>query len=559
MSSRVALRSLLLITVVMAALVAACTGDIRAPGEHPGEPGAGKGGGGSATVQRALGAPQVRLLSGPEYRATVRDLLGLEASPAIAHADHGGGYDTGVTSKLDENLFTLLFDEAERLAEAYVNTRIEADFSCFSKTNVTDECVGQIVDRLGRRAFRRPVSEDDRASLLALYAKIATDSGDPLLAAQSLITRLLASVKFLYRTELGAPKGKTRVLDPFESASLLSYAVTGSMPDDALLDDAEKGMLNEARLRHHVQRLMVTPAGRARFIDVMRQWLRVGDLSRMATEPAEYPKLQSPEQGAALADEFDAYVGDVVFEGPGTLAALLGSSHTFVNRHTAPLYGLQSASDAFTRVELEPTQRRGVLSLASVAAVHSSVADLGKDRPVIRGLLLKNQLLCEEVGLPSGIDTAAAAANVQLSGAEFDALTTREQFEKMMNQGQECKNCHQQFMPLGFLMGNLDALGRFRTHKGQKVIDTAVVGLPVGDGDASYADYVDFIDDLGSSDIVSRCFTKNLIAYAVGSAKGPQVDYLTAALGSGFNAGDIAQLFEDLLAHPDLYEREGSP
>ena len=88
-------------------------------------------------------------------------------------------------------------------------------------------------------------------------------------------------------------------------------------------------------------------------------------------------------------------------------------------------------------------------------AAHAVSGDASKDRPVMRGLLVKNQLLCEEVGLPSGIDTATAAMNVSGDIKNFDALTTREQFEAMMNQGKECKSCHQQFMPYGFLFGEV--------------------------------------------------------------------------------------------------------
>ncbi len=543
-------------------VMTACVGDIEKPGGSS-TSGPGGGTGTSGASLRAFGPPQARLLSAAEYRNTVRDLLGLEATPGLTHADLGSGYDTGAGGKLDENLFSALLDEAERLSIEYIATRIETDYPCFDPSNVTDACITDIIEHLGRRAYRRPLAPEQRSSLLALFQRIVTETSDRGLAAQSLVTRLLASARFLHRTEIGAAnkQGSNSTLDQFERASLISYALTGSMPDEALFQDAEAGLLEGERIRTHVQRLLNTDAGRARFVQILQQWLRLSDLDAMVAEPEAFPKLSGAPLALGLRNEFSAYVSDVIFDGPGTLRALLTANHTFVNQHTAPLYGATESGDAMVRLSLDASQRKGVLGLASVMAVHASVGETSKDRPVIRGLLIKNQLLCEEVGLPSGIDTATAAANVATESADFEALTTREQFETMMNQGQECKNCHQQFMPYGFLMGNFDALGQFQTKKGDLPINTAVADIAIGERTDSYAGLTDFVDELAQSDVVSACFTRNLVAYAVGSATGKHVDAMTVALAKSFggSGGDIQQLLADLLSNPDLYVKRWDP
>ncbi len=552
MSHQIRLRWL--VAALIAVLLAACTGDIGKPGEpDPSKPG---GKGASSSSLRSLSPPQVRLLSAAEYRNTVRDLLGLEATEGLAHADLGSGFDTGSAGKLDENLFVALLDEAERLGTQYVETRITTDYPCFEPSDVQDTCITQIANDLGRRAFRRPLSSEESSTLLSLFKRVSTETSDRVLATQSLVTRLLASVHFLHRMEVGKKTGQQEsTLDQYERASVISYALTGSMPDEELFQDAEAGLLEGERIRSHVRRLLATDAGRARFVQILQQWLRVNELDEMVADPQAFPKLSGQAQASALRDEFSLYVTDVVFDGPGTLQGLLTGTQAFVNRHTAPLYGLISDSDKMQRASLDSAERKGILSLASVMAVHASVGEVDKDRPVIRGLLIKNQLLCQQVGLPSGIDTATAAMNVAGEGSNFEEMTTREQFETMMNQSQECINCHKQFMPLGFLFGNFDALGQFQTKKGDRPIDTAVADIAVGTETKSFESFSNFVDTLSTSEVVSACFTRNLVAYAVGSAKGDHVDAMSTSLAKGFgqSGGNIQKLMEDLLADPDFY------
>jgi hypothetical protein len=536
-----------------ALVMAACVGQIDDPNDSAG---GGKGGSGiPGDLSAAPGKSQIRLLSAVEYRNTVRDLLGLEASTSLAHADYGSGFDSGSATKLDENLFSALLDEAQRLAALYVETRMAEDYDCFDPADVTDACIASVIDHLGRRAFRRPLDAQSRGELSKLFEGVASETSDRRLATETLIARLLASARFLYRTEIGTPEGDLAVLDRFEQASIISYALTGSMPDEELLSDAEAGVLAGDRIRQHVRRLLARPEGRKRFVQVLRQWLRVEELDAMVETPEAFPKLEEPAQGKALRDEFNRYVSDVVFDGAGTFPALLTGDFSFVNRHTAPLYGLSSASDELERVSLDPARRKGVLSLASVMSVHASVGDLDKDRPVMRGLLIKNQFLCEQVGLPAGIDTATAAMNVAGEFPNFDELTTRQQFEAITSQGEECKNCHAQFVPYGYLFGNYDALGRFQTKKGEHSIDTAVSGLALDGSTRSYSSYVDFAGDLAESRIASFCFVKNLVAYAVGTAQGELVDGLSSELSLEFerDGRDIQRLLEALLASPELY------
>ena len=73
--------------------------------------------GDAADIVRAR--PQIRLLSGSEFRATVQDLLGVEVDAGIVHADLTTGFDTGAGATLDQNVFSMSYGEVERVADVY--------------------------------------------------------------------------------------------------------------------------------------------------------------------------------------------------------------------------------------------------------------------------------------------------------------------------------------------------------------------------------------------------------------------------------------------------------
>lgn len=509
------------------------------------------------------GAGQIRLLSSDEYKNTVRDLLGVDVSPELQYGEVGSGYDNSGEGQLGESLFSILYTEAQRVAQQYVATGLADAFDCFEPGSATEAaCIEAIVDGLGRRAFRRPVDPQTRQQLLDFVADATPEADEPDQVMELLVTRLLMSPRFLYRTEIGqnlADDPSLARLDPYERASLVSYTLVGSMPDELLLADAEADRLDLARIREHVRRLMDTEAGRAQVTKFFEQWLRVGELEAMARAPEDFAKFATAEQARALRDEFGAFIDHVVFDEAGTLDDLLTRNVTWVNQHTAPLYGSSAGSDELESLTLDAQQRGGVLTLASVMAVHSSSAEIHRDKPIRRGLLIQSQLLCGEIGLPSGIDVQSAAAEVQDEVPNFDELTTREQLELIMDQDELCVECHRQFMPYGYLWSNFDALGQYQTHFGDRPLDAAVDGLPLDGTERSYGGIMELVPDLAGSDQVARCVTTNVAQYASGQAGGELVDFMAEQMTPVFvgNDRDLLQLFEDILAAPELYIREG--
>lgn len=496
---------------------------------------------------------QLRLLSGVEYRETVKDLLDLEASGAITHADWSGGFDTGANGQVQEALLLTLADEAQALAGQAVATTLPRRFACLPAA--TDACVRSIIVEVGRRAFRRPLSAARVDELMAFFT-----ASQPLGRREALelvVARLLLAPEFLYRSEVGAPSADGgRTLDAFERASFVSYTLTGSMPDEALLSDAERDALDEPTLRAHVKRLWQTPRARQRVAAMFRQWLKATALDDMVSRPQDFPKLSSPAQGLALKQGFDAYVTAVAFDGKGTLPALLSEPFALVNRHTAPLVGATSSAEALTRVELPTTERRGVLTQPGLLAALGASGDPDRDRPVLRGYMLKTQLLCEPIGPPSGLNTAVAASTAATVPG-FATMTTRRQYEAMMEQGAACSACHAQFMPLGFAFGRYDALGRFRTQQRGQQVDAAARAVPFLGETRDFGDGLAVSDALAGHEAVAACFTKHLVAWATGLGSAPPSTTLAANLSSARDGRplEFSRAIEDVLVHPSYAQR----
>lgn len=555
--ARVRLTQVRLVIALVA--MAGCTADIL-PGR--GVPAADSAPEQIVPISVTLSAPRLRALSAAEYRRTVRDLLGLPVTTPLTHSDWTAGFDNGAGILVDDNLLAGLLDESEKLAAAYLATRAALDFPCVGAASLADACVKTLIAQLGRRAHRRPLEEAQRAALFGFFEAAAGDLGDRRAALEVVVARLITSVQFLYRPEVGrptAPGSELYRLDDFEKAQLVSYTLTGSMPDEALLADAEAGRLDDAGLRRHVRRLWATGPARERVGDFFRQWLKVTRLDELAQRPADYPKLGAPALGASLKAEFDAFVAAVVFDGPGTLPALFSESFTFADANTAPLYG-HPAPAAPTRLALDPAERRGVLTLASTMAALASADDPSQDRPVKRGLLVKEQLLCEEIGPPSGVNTLAAR-EAALAVPDFDQLTTREQYEAMMQQGAQCQSCHQQFMPLGFALGRYDALGRHRTEQRGRPVNAAVREVPFDGALRDFAGGPDLADAVAASATTARCFSQHFVGFTAGLPPDDHTETLSGALVQKLGDGPLrlAGFVEELLASPHLYLRRGPP
>ena len=367
--------------------------------------------------------------------------------------------------------------------------------------------------KVGRRAWRRPLDDADVQGLTGVYAASAK-ADSPEAGLKSVVSALLLSPNFLFRTELGPitdQPGATVRLTDFELAASLAYMLWDGPPDDALLDLAAAGKLHEPATLAAEARRMFKSSKRApdAMNAFLRQWLKIEDLPTQTKDNTLFP-FYSAQVGQDLLDETRLFFDDIVFApgGDRSVRTLLTSTKGFANARTAAIYGLDTAAldpKSLSKVDLNPKRRRGLLTSGAFLAGHAG-GDATK--VVDRGSFLREEFLCAEVPAPP--------QNFKFEDAAItEDMTAREKL-LIHAKNPACGSCHHLFDGIGFALENYDAVGRFRETEHGKMIDpTGVLPLPDG-GEISFANFVDLIDQLAKKPDVYNCFATQYLSYATG-------------------------------------------
>ncbi|MCC6624392.1 MAG: DUF1592 domain-containing protein [Deltaproteobacteria bacterium] len=372
-------------------------------------------------------------------------------------------------------------------------------------------CADALIEALAPRAFRRPVTAAERQRLGALHADALAEGGTFAEATSLVLRAILASPKTLYLVEGGAPiEGAPRrfALDDHALAARLSYALCESPPDDALRARADAGELADPTiLRAEARRLLDLPCARATLARFYRQWLWLDRLPSTAKDPAVFPTFTTATSESLLR-EADRFFEVATFEERQGFAALHTTRRTFVDALAAELYGVTptGAPDESGLVEVTlPPERAGLLTLGGVLAVTSKFSQTS---PVIRGVWVLEQILCEELpSPPQSVDTTPPPLD--------PSATTRERWAAH-SESEACRPCHEQIDPIGFLFESFDATGRYRTHEGALPIDShgAVPALGAAGGDldgvASLAAVV------ATSERATSCLARQWLRFTLG-------------------------------------------
>src|SRR5262249_57804086 len=127
----------------------------------------------------------------------------------------------------------------------------------------------------------------------------------------------------------------------YEIAARLAYLVWGSAPDAMLATAAAtpSGLDDAAAREAHARRLLKDARAGQMMVEFHRQWLDLDRLAKEPKDPKTYPKYDATLE-SAIRDESDRFVRKVMWQGPGTLSALLTRTDTEVNAPLAALYGV---------------------------------------------------------------------------------------------------------------------------------------------------------------------------------------------------------------------------
>jgi hypothetical protein len=369
-------------------------------------------------------------------------------------------------------------------------------------------CATKIFAQLATRAYRRPVTTGDTATLKPIMAAYQEGrrQGDFDIGIQHGLARVLVDPRFLFRLETNPAKaiaGHAYPVSNMELASRLSFFLWSSVPDAELLNAAATGNLAQPEvLSLQVRRMLADPKSSALTENFAAQWLMLRNLAMVTPDDPGFDN----DLRRAMQDETKMLFKSVLRE-DRPVTTLLDADYTFLNDRLARHYGIGGIRGSnMRRVQLPANSpRRGLLGQASILTV-TSVAD--RTSPVTRGKwVLENMLGLPVPKPPPGVET-----NLDVSVHLEGPATLRTRLEAHRAQP-ACRNCHALMDPIGFAMEPFDKIGKLRTEDGGLPIDSR--GTMV-DG-AKLAGPEDLRNALlRNSDVFVVSFTEKLMTYALG-------------------------------------------
>ncbi|MDX1947712.1 MAG: DUF1592 domain-containing protein [Pirellulaceae bacterium] len=293
------------------------------------------------------------------------------------------------------------------------------------------------------RAFRRPVSDEQRHEYLAIF-KERLAAGDCFESAlRYAYQAALCSPDFLYHVERGDQ------FDDHALASRLSYFLWSSLPDEALLAAADAGQLRVGKsLREQTERLLKDPKSRRFVEDFLGQWLNLRKIAANDPDRKLYPEFSPYLQDSMLA-ESRAYFRELL-DKDLPVRYLVRSDFAMLNEKLATLYGVAGVSGSqIRRVPLPADCPRG--AFLTQAAVLKVTANGTTTSPVPRGAFVMSRFLGQPPEPPPP-NIPAVEPDVQ------GATTIREQLDKHRSIA-ACASCHAKIDPPGFALESFDVIG----------------------------------------------------------------------------------------------------
>lgn len=479
---------------------------------------------------------QLPRLTNAQYERTVYDLLGVEATGLLAAEQEG---------VINRTVWDGYIISAEYIADQVMSDpALKSRFMKCTPAGDGTECLRQTIVEFGKRAYRRPLTDEEIASfderIIARRAEITpTDAPDEV--AKRILTTFLQSPGFLTRSELGEDTDGLGnfILTDYEVASRLSYLIWGSMPDDALFAAADAGQLR-TKQQVLVQAERMVAEEKARFVarEFHDKYVHLTDSQHAdrwyatTKDTGLFPKFV-PEITSDMIVETQMFFDDVFMSG-GTFQDLFLTKTGFVTARTAPIYGVEGDfSGTPTKTELGDS-RRGFLTRIGFLAAFSNQE---RTNPILRGSFITKEVLGVNPGSPN-----AEAANTPLpTDPDLDTLRKR---VDAMTAAPGCKECHQPFInPPGFVLEGYDAAGEERAL--DKTIVPAGVALDTQtqikvafDADpVPVSNALELMALIAEAPTAQRHYASKWVAYAFDRVpKGPDlctVDVLSAKIASG--------------------------
>ena len=357
-----------------------------------------------------------------------------------------------------------------------------------------EESIKDFIARFASVAFRRPLSD---AEIEILHTAPFEDAPNSDTAVRRAVLTVLNSPYFLYPdlTPSAAPSQHT-------VAARLALTLWDSIPDQELTDAAQNGDLATiAQVEAQARRMLADSRAQAKIRAFFHHWLEMEERD-LAKDKKIFPDFEESVV-ADLRYSLESFVENIVWSEPSDYRQLLLADYLVLNDRLRSLYpapperesdetlkaqqfaedegaGPDVASDEtsaeaspeslestpmsnadFTQVSFPPERRAGVLThpyLLSAFAYHNNTS------PIHRGVFLTRNIVGRELKPPP--------VAVAFKNDEFDPQLTMREKVTQLTRDSACMSCHSIINPLGFVLENFDAVGRWRTVEADKPINT---------------------------------------------------------------------------------------
>jgi mono/diheme cytochrome c family protein len=406
--------------------------------------------------------------------------------------------------------------------------------------------------KFAERAYRRPLTDAEKANLLDFYKRLRTkDELSHEDALRDTLASVLLSPHVLYRVDLAQPGTRARPLTDYELASRLSYFLWSSMPDAPLLARAEAGDLHKPEvLRAEAQRMLRDPKVRGLATEFAGNWL---DFRRFeehnAVDRERFPQFTS-ELRSALFEEPVRYVMDVAQRNRSVLDLLHGTD-TFVNHPLAKHYGMPEPR-AGEWVRIENANKYGRGGLLPMAVFQTKNAPGLRTSPVKRGYWVVSRVLGERIPPPPPTVPELPKDEAKLGDLTLPQVLARHRADKA------CAGCHNRFDSVGLVFEGFGPVGERRARDlGGKPVETLAL-FPDGkerDGVDGLRAYLrekrqdDYLDNL----------TKKLFSYALGRGAVLSDQKQLNAMRARLKVDNYAfgSLVEEIVTSPQFLNKRG--
>ena len=495
----------------------------------------------------------MRRLTEAQYRNSIADIFGDDIrvagrfEPIVRPAHHL--IASGATGSTISPAGLEQFDATARAIadQVFDDTRRATFAPCRPKNEATPDslCAQTALARIGRYLFRRPLTTIELAGFVSMADKAAKQTGTFHGGLKLALSAMLMAPQFLYVIETAEPDpdGPGMRLDSYSRASRLSFLLWDTAPNDMLLTAAQSGsLLDQAVIDDAARKMIVSPRFQAGVRAFFSDMLLFEKFDEIAKDPVVY-RMFNQNVAKDLPEQMLRTIIDHLVTRRGDYREMFTTRRTFMTRSLGPIYGVPvRAPTGWQPYEFAPSSSRaGLLSQAGFLALYSHS---GRSSPTLRGRAVRELLLCQPVPNPPGnvnFTVVQDTTNKVLRTARL-RLTAH-------NTDPVCSACHKITDPIGLPMEAFDGIGSSRSRENGAAIDLS--------GSFEGTDFLG-AEGLGramaTSASATSCVASRALEYARGRSSEGDAE-LIEEVGKAFAADQfrISGLFLHVATAPEMY------